>query len=198
MRVCVEGNIGSGKSTALRRLAELRPDLAVCLEPVEAWGSLLRKYYEDPAAWALALQLRVLLSFGRRAGGAGDVVERSPLSCRHVFAQMLFNDNKLSREEWDLFKDYHDVLGWVPDVIVYVHTPADQCLDRVRQRGREAEATVDMQYLRRIEFQYETMLRYCDVPVVRLDGTASPDAVAAAIAEVVDQAKLKAQQRAHA
>jgi deoxyguanosine kinase len=194
MRVCVEGNVGCGKSTALARLAELRPDLAVFPEPVEEWGDLLHKFYADPVQWALALQLRVLLSFGGRVAGASGVVERSPLACRHVFAQLLFNEQKITREEWDLLKEYCDVLGWTPDVIVYVHTPADECHARIARRGRPAEAGVDLQYLRRLEFQYETMLRYADVPVVRLDGTTSPDALAAAIAEVADQARLKAER----
>jgi deoxycitidine kinase len=189
VRVCVEGNIGCGKSTALRRLAALRPDVAVHLEPVEEWGDLLDKYYQDPVQWGLALQLRALLAYD---GDKSGVTERGPLSSRHVFAQLLFNDGKMTQAQWDLYKDYADVLGWTPDVVVYVHTPPDVCHERVRQRGRDAERGVDLHYLKRIEFQYETMLRYADAPVVRLDGTTSPDALAAAIAEVADQARIKA------
>lgn len=193
VRVCVEGNIGCGKSTALARLAAARPDMAVHLEPVDEWGDLLDRYYRDQAQWGLAFQLRSLLSYGDDKTG---VMERGPLSCRHVFAQLLFNEGKMTQAQWDLFKDYCDVLGWTPDVVAYVHTPPDVCHARVRQRGREAERAVDLHYLKRIEFQYETMLRYADVPVVRLDGTASPEALAAAIAEIADQARLKAARAA--
>lgn len=187
-RICVEGNIGCGKSTALEHLAALRPELATFPEPVEEWGELLARFYRDPAQWALAFSLKVLLSFGRpgahRQGPC--VVERSPVSCRHVFSQLLFNEGKMTPEEWDLFKEYCDVLGWAPDVIVYVQTPADECHRRMEQRGRPAEAGVDLQYLKRLDFQYETMLRYSDVPVVRIDGTAPPEEVARAVLEVVD------------
>ena len=198
-RVCVEGNIGSGKSAALERLAALRPDLAVFPEPVEEWGDMLDLFYADPAAWSFAFNLRVLLSFvppARAAeGGRGVAVERSPLSCRHVFGQLAFNEGKMTQEEWALFKEYADVLGWAPDVIVYVHVPPEECLKRVEARGRPAERHVDADYLKRIDFQYETMLRYADVPVVRVDGTGDPEAVAAAIAEVADAAAEKAQAR---
>jgi len=186
-RVCVEGNIGSGKSTALAALAAARPDLPVFQEPVDEWEPLLTKFYADPAQWALPFSLRVLLSFAAPEDVAGTcVVERSPLSCRHVFSQLLFNEGKMSQEAWELFKDYYAVLGWTPDAVVYVHTPADECYRRMEARGREAEKHVDLQYIKRIEFQYETMLRYAEIPVVRLDGTLPPDRLAAAIAHVAD------------
>jgi deoxyadenosine/deoxycytidine kinase len=191
VKVCVEGNIGSGKSTALERLACLRPDVTVVQEPVEEWGDLLAAFYKDPATWGFAMQMSALLSFGRRADAA-DVVERSPLSCRHVFGQLLFNDGKMTHVQWGLYKQYYDALGWSPDVVVYVHTPPDECHRRLVQRDRPAEQGVDVHYLKRLDFQYETMLRYAAVPVVRLDGHSSPDDLAVAIADVVDRARLKA------
>lgn len=186
--VCVEGNIGSGKSTALRALAAR--GLAVREEPVHAWGGLLRRFYEDPTRWALAFSLRVLLGMhadkhAAAAAGGAVVLERSPLSARHVFAQLLFNDGTLTAAEWDLYKEYWEVLGWTPDLLVYVDTPADECYRRMRQRDRPEERRVDVQYIKRLQFQHETMLRYVTVPVVRVDGTKTPEEVAAAIYDVV-------------
>lgn len=189
VRVCIEGNIGSGKSTVLEELGRLRPDLPAFLEPLEAWGDLLQLYYQEPTRWSLALQLKALLAFGEPARCASPccVVERSPLSCRHVFAQMLFNENKLSQGEWDLFKRYSDALGWAPDLIIYVHTPYEVCYERMRRRAREAEAGVDLQYIKRLDFQYETMLRYANVRVERLDGSLPPRDLAARVAQLVDE-----------
>lgn len=190
MRVCVEGNIGCGKSTALGLLSG-SDGLHVFPEPLEQWGNLLDNFYKDPSAWALPLSLRVLLSF--RAPGAVPsaervVVERSPLSCRHVFGQLQLNEGRMTQEEWEVFKEYCDVLGWTPDVIAYVHTPAETCYQRMRQRDRPAERGVDLHYLKRLEFLYETMLRYADVPVVRIDGLQPPEQVAEAIKRVFDTA----------
>lgn len=188
LKVCIEGNIGSGKSTLLARLAAARPGLRVMPEPVEDWGDLLHRYYQDPAQWGLALQLRALLS-SCAAVGCEDpcVVERGPLSCRHVFGQLLFNDGKLTQTDWDLFKRYCDALGWTPDAIIYVQTPHDVCYERMQARGRPAESGVDAQYIRRLDFQYETMLRYSQVPVVaRLDGLLPPEELEAAALDVID------------
>lgn len=198
VRVCVEGNIGCGKSTALDILATKRPDLAVFQEPVDDWARTgwLERYYADPARWALPFSLKVLMSFVEPGNHPGPccVVERSPVACRHVFSQLQFNDGKLTQEQWELFKEYYDILGWKPDVLVYVQTPADECHARIEARGRAAEASLELQYLKRLEFQYETMLRYAEVPVVRVDGTAHPDVVAASIEAVVDQAMTKFSQ----
>jgi deoxyadenosine/deoxycytidine kinase len=172
MRIAVEGNIGAGKSTVLEALGGL--GVPVVQEPLDDWGELLDAFYASPSEWGLAFSLKVLAGFDDAHQHETCIVERCPLSCRHVFTQMLFNDGHLTQEEWDLFKDYADTLGWAPDVIVYIDTPAHVCLERVRSRARPCEASVDLTYMRRLEFQYDTLLKYCQVPVVRLDGLLPP------------------------
>ena len=178
MRIAVEGNIGSGKSTVLGALAGV---FAVRKEPVDDWQPLLDLFYADPGKWSLAFSLRVLLSFADVSSESGSdlVTERCPLANRHVFGQLLFNDQKMTQDEWDLFKEYHDAMGWTPDGIVFVDTPSDVCMDRIKARGRPCEASVDIQYLRRIEFQYQNLFKFCGVPVVRVDGSLPPDELAA-------------------
>ena len=177
MRVAIEGNIGAGKSSILAELG--RRGWATWQEPVDTWD--LDGFYADPSRHAFEFSLGVLLSFCRvPTGGQKDaviVVERCPLACRHVFTQLLVNDGHLSQVQWAAFKECADLLGWVPDAVVYVDVPAGVCLERIKARGRTCEAAVDMQYLRRLEFQYDTLFKFAgDVPVTRVDGTA-PDVV---------------------
>lgn len=183
MRISVDGNIGSGKSVALAALAAAFPLVPCFPEPVDEWADLLKMYYASPSEWALAFALKVLLSFRKPAQVATCLVERSPLASRHVFSQLLYNEGVLACHEWDLFKEYHDVLAWKPDVILFIDTPAEVCMHRVRKRGRGGEETIDLDYLRRVEFQYATMLRYSQVPVVRIDGTLPMDQVHAAVVQ---------------
>lgn len=184
MRISVDGNIGSGKSECLRALAAALPDVPCFPEPVEEWAQLLELYYASPAEWALAFQLKVLLGFRRPARRETCVVERNPLSSRHVFGQLLYNEGLLNQQEWEVFKEYHDVLGWKPDVIFFVDTPADVCLERVAARDRSGERALGIDYLKKVEFQYHNMLRFADVPVVRFDGRLpAPELHAAVVAE---------------
>lgn len=187
VRIAVEGNIGSGKSSALAALALAFPDVPTFPEPVDEWTDLLQLFYSSPAEWALAFSLKVLLTF--REPGAIDtcIVERSPLASRHVFSQILYNDGSLMQQEWELFKEYHDLMAWKPDVFIYVDTPVHACLDRIRERGRPGESVIDEQYLRRIEFQYANMLRYVNIPVVKVDGTLPQHELHAAIQAAVQK-----------
>ena len=190
MRVSIEGNIGSGKSTVIASLASSAHAHAfeTFVEPVDEWGDLLDLFYSSPAEWALAFSLKVLMSFRAPAAHEGNcLVERSPLACRHVFSQLLYNDGSLTQHEWDLFKEYFDLLAWTPDVIVYIETPVDLCMERIQVRGRAAEKSLDAEYLNRVEHQYTNMLRFVDVPIIRLDGTLSlPELQRAAIDAVTN------------
>ena len=188
MILSIEGNIGSGKSSALEALREWRPDAAVVPEPVDAWGELLALYYADPAAWSLAFNLKVLHGFSQvdRAGPGLRIVERSPGACRHVFGQLAYNDNHLSPAAWDVFKEYHELLGWEPDAYVYIDTPPAQCSRRMATRARACEAGVSEDYLRRIEFQYQNFLKFTKVPVIRVDGTRAPEVVVGDILRAID------------
>lgn len=185
MRVILEGNIGSGKTTLTEALRAAYPEALIHPEDVHDWRDLLELFYADPAAWALPLSLRVLLShhvFRVVPREALYILERCPLSCRHVFTQLLFNDGTMPQHHWDLFRQFADELGWEPaadDVILYIDTPVDVCLDRITARGRRGEEHIDVHYLRRLEFQYNNMLKYCACPVERLDGTKAPHILAA-------------------
>lgn len=46
--VSLEGNIGCGKSSVLKRLAEEPFRFPVVPEPVEEWWPLLQRFYDDP------------------------------------------------------------------------------------------------------------------------------------------------------
>lgn len=175
MRLSVDGNIGSGKSTCLQALEASFPGVRCFPEPVDEWNELLALQYESPEEWAFPFALKVLLSFREPMRHDTCIVERSPLASRHVFSQLMYNEGILNCQEWELFKEYHDVLAWKPDVILFIDTPAEVCLERIAERGRECERSVDLQYLKRVDFQYTNMLRYADVPVVRFDGTLPPE-----------------------
>lgn len=175
MRLSIEGNIGSGKSSCINALETAFPTVPCFPEPVEKWSDLLALYYASPPDWAFPFSMKVLLSFRAPARHPTCIVERSPLASRHVFSQLLYNEGILNCHEWELFKEYHDVLAWKPDLIFFVDTPADTCLERISRRGRDCEKGIDLPYLRRVEFQYANMLRYADVPVVRFDGTLPPE-----------------------
>lgn len=181
MRISIDGSIGTGKSSALHALREAFPTASVFPEPLDEWGELLDLYYSNKSLWCLPFSLKVLLSF-RRAKPKPEIsfIERSPLSCKNVFTQMLADDGTMNARQFEVFKEYHDLIGWTPDAIIFIDTPAATCLTRLETRQRECEKNVDLQFLRRLEYAYETMLKHDThgIRVIRVDGTKSKEEVA--------------------
>jgi deoxyadenosine/deoxycytidine kinase len=176
-RIAIEGLIGAGKSSVMEALATHFPDIPTFQEPLDEWGELLDLFYADPNKWALAFSLKVLLGFQHPLQCTHDIciVERSPLSNRYVFTQMLFNDNIISRTQFDVYKDVYEALGWMPDAIVYIEAPPEVCLERVQKRGRQCEIqknAVDITYLKRLAFMYDSnMLKFYKNKIIRVDGS---------------------------
>jgi deoxyguanosine kinase len=182
--VSIEGNIGSGKTRILRELAA-RGYRAACM-PTEQWDEWLARFYADKNRWAFALQMKVLAAFADADVSQPGFVEGSCEACRHVYGQLLFNLGLLSAKEWDLYKQFCDLVAWKPDVMVHLASPVERCLEGILDAAggvgdpaqREgASSRVDAEYLTRIDFQYANMLKYYGGVVVTVDATRAPGEV---------------------
>jgi deoxyadenosine/deoxycytidine kinase len=169
MRVCIEGNIGAGKSTLLSRLAE--SGYPVHQEPVGEWKDWLDLFYSDKKRWAFGMQMRVLASLLEYPKTC--VAERSTSSTRHVFAQVLYNQGDMSEKEFQVYKQYFDATAWTPQAIVYVDVSPEACFERIRERARPCEDSIDLAYIKKLDFHYHNLLRYANYPVHVIDGNAS-------------------------
>lgn len=183
MKVVIDGNIGSGKSTVTSRVCqELR--LPMFLEPVESWNEWLTLYYKNPDRWGFSMNLNVLMSFSKwRHNDFFALYERSPLSNRYVFTEL----QKLNPLEQKLFEEVYDQVAWVPDVVIYIRTTPDVCMGRMRKRGRECENDVPLEYLEAVHGQYEKL--YEGGPkqykVIFVDGNRDGDSVYKDVLEIV-------------
>lgn len=186
MIISIDGNIGSGKSSALAAIADAHATFA---EPVAEW-SLLESFYGDRDAFALPFQLEVLESYAGVPGtcppGGLLVTERSPLTCRDVFGKLLVNDGALTPAQWDVYNRWYDRLGWTPDGIVFIDTPPATCLERIAERGRPSEVTgVDLEYLERLDRAHKVLAAHAGVRVEIVDGTRPCADVEAAVRRAV-------------
>jgi deoxyadenosine/deoxycytidine kinase len=187
MVISLDGNIGAGKSTLLEAIRVAMPEVEVVVEPVGEWTrlrsaegkSLLELFYEDKRRWAYTFQncailtrLRSLKSVLRTTPKKIVITERSVLTDRFVFAEMLRASGDLDDIEWSLYNQWFDTYASYSeapvDRIIYLTTGVGTSADRITARGREGEGAIPKEYLTALEAQHETWLGSTDLPVLRL------------------------------
>jgi deoxyadenosine/deoxycytidine kinase len=182
MKISIEGNIASGKSTLSLRL-QSNTRIPVFLEPVDTW-TLLDKFYSDIPRWGFTFNTEVIMSMSQWKNNTFNAIyERSPNSCRHVFTQLMHDDSILCDEELALFDKLFNTFGWDQDVIIYVRTPPEICFERMHKRGRDCElGGVSLEYLKKLDKKHEDMMNYIrqnkpSIKIIEIDGVASADDV---------------------
>lgn len=170
----VEGNIGSGKSTFLKMVAERLPFQAV-YEPHTKWqnvgegNNLLERFYEDTPRWAYTFQSYAFITrimeqqkkFFQEPDSV-QLVERSVYSDRYCFAKNCLEMGTMSELEWQLYKDW---FAWlvenyapVPTGFIYLQADPAICLERLKKRARQEEVGVSLEYLQALHDKHEQWL----------------------------------------
>ncbi|NQV16780.1 deoxynucleoside kinase [bacterium] len=181
----LEGNIGAGK-TSLGKVLKNSGQYEFLEEPVEAWrdgfaNNLFEMFYTDMKRWSFTFQIMAFTTRAKtwseilkRVSGNNVILERSIYTDRNVFARNLYAGGAMNDSEWQLYQQLWDFLALnyceEPDRIIYLRTPADVCLERIKLRGRDEEQQVPLDYLKQLEDLHdEWLLDHPDAIV--LDGT---------------------------
>lgn len=158
---CIDGNIGSGKSTILDELKNR--GYKVFKENLEEWMPFLKLFYEDPKRWMFTLQVEITVSMKHQYDEmCADVsepfifVERSPLSSL-LFVKNGVRNGYLTLEEINTFASIFNQNFWNPDRVFYVDTPVDVCFQRKQKRDRQCEKDIETTYLQQINDEYNIM-----------------------------------------
>jgi deoxyadenosine/deoxycytidine kinase len=188
MLVLLEGNIAAGKTT-LGDVLSASPKFEFIPEPVERWQSgfaanLLERFYSETQRWAFTLQICAFMTRTQvleqavEHNGRTIVYERSIYCDRYVFAKNLHQQGLMDDTEWGLYCNFwqrlHSIAP-VPDVILYLRTPAEECYRRLQMRGRAEERSISLEYLQQLEARHDEWLLAPEpmgIPVIVLDGDA--------------------------
>lgn len=183
--ILLEGNIGAGKST-VGRLLKASSKFDFIEEPVDQWqggyaSNLLDMFYHDMERWSFTFQILAFITRAKtwqeilaRTEHSRVVLERSIFTDRHVFATSMHQIGAMSETEWQVYCGLWDFLSTnycvEPDAIVYLRTPAEECLERIKERDRSEEVGIELDYLKQLESLHDAWL--LDHPqAVVLDGT---------------------------
>lgn len=179
MKISIEGNISGGKSTLIKKISHTT-GVPVFLEPVESWSECLELFYKDPSRWSLAANLNILCSFAQwKNNGFLAVYERSPCACRHVFTQLQADEGQMHPFELEVFDKVYGEVSWKPDVIIYINTDPNVCMERMKSRARQCEASVSLSYLQKIDHKYKKMLEMFknNTAIYEIDGNQKEEGI---------------------
>jgi deoxyadenosine/deoxycytidine kinase len=183
--ISVDGQIGAGKSTLLEALRMALPDYEIVVEPVGEWmhmkneagKSLLELFYEDKRRWAYTFQNCAILTRLRaiKAAIAGTtkrviITERSVLTDRFVFAEMLRDSGDIDALEWNLYMNWYNTFAADLPLrgVIYLTTGVGTSAGRIVKRGRHGEEHIPLDYLSALDAQHRKWLDATDLPVLRL------------------------------
>lgn len=173
MIVCIDGNIGAGKSTVLNKLREL--GYKTYKERIEKWN--LDEFYRNPEEWSLELHMSILHSMKNPKHG---VHERCPVSTRKIFWSLA---PKRDCED-AVFQEYYKRVGWKPDIHILLDVPPIECLKHIKKRRQVGDDFVTLEYLEKLDEMYKKM--HFDYVI---NGLQDPITVVNIIKHIVDEYK---------
>jgi deoxyadenosine/deoxycytidine kinase len=191
--IVVEGPIGVGKTSLARLIAEEFNSRAV-LEQVDE-NPFLKKFYEEPGAYAFQAQLFFLLSRYRqqRQLAQQDLFAQGTVA-DYLFAKdQIFAQTNLDGDELALYRQLFRLLDSrlpKPDLVVYLQARSEVLLERLRKRDREYERRISPEYVERIAEAYRDFFFYYEetpllvVNVSEVDFVASSEQLADLIREI--------------
>lgn len=172
----IAGMIGAGKTTLATQLGK-HLDIDVYYEPVEN-NEYLEDFYRDTKRYSFATQIYLLnkrfrqhqeiIWRGRPAVQDRTIYEDS------VFAKMLAATGLMEERDYrtyvELFRNMSNFMC-KPNVIVYLDVSPERSMERIRERSREVENGITIEYLAALYRGYEEFIADISriIPVIRVD-----------------------------
>tara|TARA_Y100000816_G_scaffold288619_2_gene273513 strand:- start:765 stop:1508 length:744 start_codon:yes stop_codon:yes gene_type:complete len=172
-------------------------------EPVEEWNSIIdaggntmiQKFYKDQEKYSFSFQMMAYISrlaemkkyidsYEYECAHVQDIdpktrvfiTERCLETDRHVFAKMLYDTGKIEDVNYQIYLKWFDTFAdiYEPDVVVYLNADANTCFERVKNRSREGEECIPIDYLQSCcdyhDSMIETFRERKTTEIVELDG----------------------------
>ena len=177
--IAIEGNIGSGKTTLSKMLADEYGSKLI--QEQFADNPFLPKFYKDQKKYAFPLEMSFLAERYQQLSdetSQPDLFSPFIISDYYVFKSLIFAEITLEEEEFKLYKRlfmmmYNNLVK--PDLFVYLYQNTDRLLENIKKRGRDYEKDISANYLEMINKGYldfikrQTKLKILVIDVSRID-----------------------------
>lgn len=161
MHIGVAGNIGSGKTTLTRMLAEhygWKPQF----ESV-TYNPYLEDYYHDIPRWSynletyfLAQRFKDLLEISRSKETI--IQDRTLMEGVHIFVENNREMGNLSERDYQTYMQLYQIMMSMvkpPELLIYLKSSIEHLVSNIQKRGRDYEQGMSIEYLSGLNRHYE-------------------------------------------
>lgn len=164
MHIAIAGNIGSGKTTLTRMLAD-HYGWTTKYEPVVN-NPYLNDYYKDIKRWAFNMEVfflkerfRHVLEIARME--ETTVQDRSIYEGVYIFAANNHLQGHMTDRDYEaymeLFALMTDIVHY-PDLMIYLKASIPHLVANIQKRGRDCEQTMQLEYLKGVNELYDDFI----------------------------------------
>ena len=176
MHIAIAGNIGCGKTTLTKLLAE-HYGWQPRFESVSD-NPYLSDFYADMERWSFNLQIYFLNRRFKEVveiSKTDDIIvqDRTIFEDARIFAPNLHDQGLMSDRDFNNYNDLFDLmmsLVKLPDLMIYIRSSISTLVGQIQKRGREYEQTMRLDYLQGLEKRYEKWIESYQGQLMIIDG----------------------------
>jgi deoxyadenosine/deoxycytidine kinase len=141
--------------------------------------TILEKFYSDQEKYAFSFQMMAYISRLKLLKDAFEnnndciiITERSLLTDKMVFAQMLYDNKKIEDINYIIYLKWFETFieNYPLEKIIYIKCNPSICLKRINNRSRQGENNIPIEYLTECHLYHEKMMDQLHVNKLILDG----------------------------
>lgn len=159
--ICIEGNIGVGKTTLTKKLSQHFGYFAFYEEFEE--NPWLPAFYKDPKAMALSLELSFLTDRVRQLNRMQKEHAGKPWISDYCLDKcLLFAEANLEKEDLLQYKTLHAAVSSdlpKPSLVIVIHSAVEELQKNIRARNRPYEQEMQRSYLETLNNSYATYFK---------------------------------------
>jgi deoxyguanosine kinase len=156
--ISLAGNIGVGKTTLAKKLASLLGG-EILFEPYDT-NPFMPEVYAGKKELALDSQLFFLTNRTQQLGRDNLKVGNVYISDYIFEKETIYADALLESRQLALYKQIYPPFALMvstPMLVIYLEDSAEDCLNRIHRRGRPYEQKIELQFLRRLDRDYQQL-----------------------------------------
>lgn len=162
--LCIEGNIGAGKTTFAQMLAE-DYEAKLILERFKD-NPFLPQFYKDPKRYAFPTEMAFLADRHQQLVddiSQLDLFAQFSVSDYDLYKSLIFAKVTLQEQEFELYKKVFNIIYREipkPDLYIYFYQTTERLLENIKKRGREYELDIKADYLDKINQGYLDFIKH--------------------------------------